>query len=182
LKGENHVLDPCDVASDSAVAQFASAVLDAHGPPDLLLNNAAIINANAPLWEVPAQDFSEVIDINIKGVTNVIRHFLPAMIERGSGIVINLSSGWGRSTSPEVAPYCATKYAIEGLSSALAQELPSGLAAAAMSPGVIDTDMLRSCFGVDSSLHEDAESWAVRAVPFLAALDLTCNGVALTAP
>ena len=46
------------------------------GPPDLLVNNAAAINRNAPLWRVPAEEFSRVVDVNVKGVTNVIRHFL----------------------------------------------------------------------------------------------------------
>ena len=78
---------------------------------------------------------------NIKGVASVIRYFTPAMIDRGTGVIVNFSSGWGRSTSPEVAPYCATKWAIEGLTGALSQELPAGLAAVALNPGVIDTDM-----------------------------------------
>src|SRR5207253_6336818 len=52
--------------------------------PGLLLNNAAIINKNAPLWKVSAEEFDRVIDVNLKGVVNVIRHFVPAMIERGS--------------------------------------------------------------------------------------------------
>ena len=115
--------------------------------PDLLLNNAATINPNAPLWKVSADEFSYVIDVNIKGVANVIRHFVPRMIERGSGVIVNFSSGWGRSTSPEVAPYCATKWAIEGLTRALAQELPAGMAAIPLNPGIINTDMLQSCFG-----------------------------------
>ena len=81
-----------------------------------------------------------MIDVNIKGVANVIRHFVPAMIARESGVIVNLSSYWGRSVSPEVAPYCATKWAIEGLTRALAQELPQGLAAVPLNPGIIDTD------------------------------------------
>ena len=59
-------------------------------------SNAATINRNAPLWKVPAEEFSQVIDVNVKGVVNVIRHFLPAMIERGRGVVVNFSSWWGR--------------------------------------------------------------------------------------
>ena len=59
-----------------------SSVLQSHAAPDLLLNNAALINRNAPLWQVPAQEFSDVIDVNIKGVANVIRHFVPAMVKR----------------------------------------------------------------------------------------------------
>src|SRR5262249_12701264 len=115
-----------DVAREEEVISWAERVLRTFGPPELLINNAAVINRNAPLCEVPAEQFDRVIDINIKGVVNVIRHFAPAMIARKSGVIVNFSSGWGRSTSPEVAPYCATKYAIEGLTKAFAQELPDG--------------------------------------------------------
>ena len=142
--GPPHDFYPVDVASDEAVKSWASIVLTSHGPPDLLLNNAGIINKNARLWEIGAREFGEVIDVNIKGVANVIRHFAPEMVKRKSGVIVNFSSGWGRSTDAEVAPYCATKWAIEGLTQSLAQELPSGMAAIPLNPGIIDTDMLRS--------------------------------------
>tara|TARA_B100000212_G_scaffold120599_2_gene90274 strand:- start:251 stop:925 length:675 start_codon:yes stop_codon:yes gene_type:complete len=171
-----------DVTSDIAIGLFAKELADKLGPPDLLVNNAGVINANAPLWEVPSEEFGKVIDINIKGVYHCLRHFAPLMIDRGSGIMINLSSGWGRSTSPEVAPYCATKWAIEGLSQAMAEELPHGVAVAAMNPGIIDTDMLRSCFGAHASSFGNATQWADRAGPYLAGLDASINGQALTSP
>jgi NAD(P)-dependent dehydrogenase (short-subunit alcohol dehydrogenase family) len=148
----------------------------------LLFNNAGVINANASLWEVPPEEFGKVVDINIKGVYHSLRHFAPLMIARGSGIMINLSSGWGRSTSAEVAPYCATKWAIEGLSQAMAQELPYGVAVAALNPGIIDTDMLRSCFGADTSSFGNATEWAERTGPYLAGLDASINDQSLTAP
>lgn len=169
-----------DVASDEAVRSWAERVLQSHGAPDLLLNNAALINRNAPLWEVGAQEFSEVVDVNIKGVANVIRHFVPAMVARRSGVIVNFSSGWGRSTSAEVAPYCATKWAMEGLTQALAQELPSGMAAVPLNPGVINTDMLQSCFGSSASAYPTAEEWAKSAVPFLLKLGARDNGGPLT--
>jgi len=133
----------------------------------LLINNAALINRNAPLWKVPAKEFSDVIDVNIKGVTNVIRHFAPAMVARNSGVIVNFSSGWGRSTDAEVAPYCATKWAVEGLTQSLAQELPSGMATVALNPGIIDTEMLRSTFGGSATSYPKPEDWAKRAVPFI---------------
>ena len=123
---------------------WAEQVLASGGPPDLLINNAAIITNKGTLWEVPAEEFERLIDININGVVRVIRDFVPAMVKLSKGVIVNFSSGWGRSTSPEVAPYCASKYAIEGLSKALAQELPRGMAAIPLNPGIIDTDMLRS--------------------------------------
>jgi NAD(P)-dependent dehydrogenase (short-subunit alcohol dehydrogenase family) len=171
-----------DVANDNQVQVWAKQVLREHGTPDLLLNNAAVINRNANLWDVPVDDFSRVVDVNIKGVTNVIRHFVPAMIARGGGVIVNFSSGWGRSTSREVAPYCATKWAIEGLTRALAQELPKGMAAVPLNPGVIDTDMLRSCFGGDAASYPTPARWAERAVPFLLALGPKDNGRSLAVP
>jgi NAD(P)-dependent dehydrogenase (short-subunit alcohol dehydrogenase family) len=148
----------------------------------LLINNAALINHNAPLWKIAAAEFDSVIDVNVKGVANVIRHVLPAMIAAGSGVVVNLSSGWGRSTAPEVAPYCATKWAIEGLTRALAQELPPGLAAVPLNPGIIDTDMLRSTFGGKASNFLTPEEWAEAAAPFLLQLGPKDSGRPLTVP
>ncbi len=171
-----------DVCDDAAVRSWAESVLSAAGPPDLVVNNAAVINSNQPLWDVPVCDFDFVIDTNIKGVANVIRHFVPAMISRATGVIVNLSSGWGRSTSPEVAPYCATKWAIEGLTRSLAQELPRGMAAVPLNPGIIDTDMLRSCFGGDAASYPSADRWAQSAVPFLLGLGPKDNGRPLTVP
>lgn len=180
--GENHLFRAIDVTDENAVAAFCDDIVTRYRAPDLVLNNAALINASAPLWEVPAEEFDRVIDVNLKGVANVIRHLVPAMIQRGSGVIVNFSSGWGRSTSPEVAPYCGTKWGIEGLTAALAQELPPGLAAVALNPGIIDTEMLRSCFGDGAGAYGDAVDWAERAVPFLEKLGPGDNGGALTAP
>lgn len=175
-----HRFDVVDVRHDGDVAAWARACLAAGAVPDLLLNNAAQINGNAPLWQIDAEQFDAVVDVNIKGVANVIRHFVPAMVARGTGIVVNFSSGWGRETDPLVAPYCATKWAVEGLSKALAQELPQGMAAIPLSPGIIDTDMLRSCFGGEAGAYPSAETWARSAVPWILGLSGRDNGRSLT--
>jgi NAD(P)-dependent dehydrogenase (short-subunit alcohol dehydrogenase family) len=177
-----HDFAAVDVADASAVNAWAKRLLDAHGPPDLLLNNAAVMNTVAPLWEIPADEFEHLIDVNVNGVARVLRAFLPAMVERKKGVIVNFSSGWGRSTSPEVAPYCASKYAIEGLTLALAQELPKGMCAVPLNPGIIDTDMLRSAWGDGASSYPSPARWAERAVPFLLGLGPAHNGKALTAP
>jgi NAD(P)-dependent dehydrogenase (short-subunit alcohol dehydrogenase family) len=168
------------VASDEQVAVWAKTILATHAAPDLLLNNAALINRNAPLWKISAQEFSAVMDVNIKGVANVIRHFVPAMIARRSGIIVNFSSGWGRSADADVAPYCATKWAIEGLTAALAQELPPGLAAVPLNPGIINTAMLQSCFASGANNYPTAAAWAKTAVPFLLKINSADNGRQLT--
>lgn len=178
--GGTHLFSVIDVAQDDKVKDFAKRVIERQGPPDLLLNNAAVINRNAKLWEVSADEFSTVLDVNVKGAANVIRHFVPAMIREKKGIIVNFSSGWGRSTDAEVAPYCASKWAIEGLTLSLAQELPQALAAISLNPGIINTEMLQSCFGESASAYPTAQQWAKRAVPFLLGLTSADNGKQMT--
>ncbi len=173
--GDPHQFEVVDVRDERQVGAWAGRVLAA-GVPNLVVNNAGLINRNASLWEVPAAEVDDVIDVNLRGVIHVIRYFLPAMIEQGRGVLVNMSSGWGRSVSAEVAPYCATKWAVEGLTRALAEELPSGLAAVPLNPGVIHTQMLESCFGSEAASHESPAQWARRAVPLLLDLDHRHNG------
>jgi NAD(P)-dependent dehydrogenase (short-subunit alcohol dehydrogenase family) len=177
-----HYFSPVDVASDEEVAKFCHDARAATGAPQLLINNAAIVNEPAKLWEIPAEEFDQLTAININGTANMIRHALPMMLEQGHGMIVNLSSGWGRSTSPEVTPYCASKWAIEGLSQALSQELPRGFGVVALNPGVINTRMLRTCWGEHAESYEDATAWAKTAAPFLLGLKSSQNGQALTAP
>lgn len=177
-----HQFAVVDVALADQVNAWIKDLLNSGDPPDLVLNNAAIINSNRPLWEVSVDEFERLLSVNIAGVFHVVRAVTPAMIERNSGVIVNFSSGWGRSTSPEVAPYCASKWAIEGLTRALAQELPPGMAAVPLNPGIIDTDMLRSCFGADAEHYPSADQWAQTAVPFLLGLGPKDNGRPVTAP
>ena len=100
-------------------------------------------------------------------------------------MVVNFSSGWGRSTSPEVASYCASKWAIEGLTQSLAQDLSAAggtVAAVALNPGIIDTQMLRSCFAEGASQYPDPADWVRIAGPFLLSLNGKHNGRSLDIP
>jgi NAD(P)-dependent dehydrogenase (short-subunit alcohol dehydrogenase family) len=177
-----HEFSAVDVAYESQVEPWAARLLSSHGAPDLLINNAGVINQNAPLWQVPGEEFDRVIDVNVKGVANVIRHFVPAMVARKSGVIVNFSSGWGRSVAADVAPYCASKWAIEGLTLALAEELPRPMAAVPLDPGVIDTDMLRSCFGGAANRYPPPSKWVLRAAPFILALNSRDNGKPASIP
>jgi NAD(P)-dependent dehydrogenase (short-subunit alcohol dehydrogenase family) len=229
--GPAHRFDVVDVSSDASVAQWATSVLASHGAPDILVNNAAAMNDRAPLWEVSAEEFDAVVDANVKGVANVCRRFIPAMLEgagagagggagagAGAGaasaasppsirVVVNFSSYWGRSTSSGVAPYCATKWGVEGLTSALAQDLdgatraagakgkakgqgqagaaraPSRVVAVALNPGIIHTEMLAKCFGEDgASGYPDAATWAKAAAPYILGFSAKDNGASVTVP
>ena len=177
-----HRFDVVDIGSNDDVQTWAETIIHDMGPPDLLLNNAGLINESARIWETPPEEFSRLVDVNIKGVYHIVRHFVPAMVERNAGIIVNFSSGWGRSTSPMVGPYCATKFAVEGLSKALADELPPGMASIPLNPGVIHTDMLETCWGQEAANYPNPSKWAQRVVPFLLTLSAEQNGRSLTAP
>ncbi|MDF1741983.1 MAG: SDR family NAD(P)-dependent oxidoreductase [Verrucomicrobiales bacterium] len=180
--GGEHFFSGLDVADENSVKLFAEETLSQIKAPDLLINAAASINEPAPLWEVPADEFSQLMEVNLTGVHRIIAAFTPSMISAGSGVIVNFSSGWGRSTAPDVAPYCATKWGIEGLTQALAHDLPPGLAAVAFNPGIIDTAMLQKCFGEEASHYPGPGEWAKIAVPFLDSLDAGHNGQSLTCP
>ena len=173
-----------DVKNDKAVQSWANSIISQFGPPDIVINNAAIINDNTPFWEISCSDFDRVIDINIKGVANTIRAFLPSMlsIPSGSGLIVNFSSYWGRSVSSDVAPYCTSKWAIEGLTKALAEDLPKSLATVALNSGIIATEMLESCFGSAASQYPSPEQWAEDAASFILSLGHKHNGASLTVP
>ncbi|MFM2295790.1 MAG: 3-oxoacyl-[acyl-carrier-protein] reductase FabG [Verrucomicrobiota bacterium] len=177
-----HDFYPVNIASDSAVKSWASVLFTSHGVPDLVLNNAGVINRNASLWEIEAREFNEVVDVNLKGTANVIRHFGAEMVRRKSGVIVNFSSGWGRTAEAEVAPYCASKWGVEGLTQSLAQELPRGMAAVAVNPGIINTEMLRNCFGGSAASYPAPDAWAKIAVPFLLTISAADNGKQLTVP
>ncbi len=174
--GGRHDFYVVDVASDEEVKSWASLLLISHGAPDLLLNNAGVINNNGRLWEIGPVEFSAVIDTNLKGTANVIRHFLPGMLKRKSGVVVNFTSGWGRSTDAEVAPYCASKWGVEGMTMAFAQELPSSMAAVSFDPGISNTRMIQSLFGKAASAYISPAEWAKKAVPFLLQIGPPENG------
>lgn len=169
-----------DVTDPVQVDTWAKRTLAGGRSPDLLINNAGAMNTNALLWQIPAEEFSRVIRVNLTGTFHCIRAFVPSMIAAGRGGIINMSSGWGTTTSPLVAPYCASKWGVEGLSQALAQELPGQLFCVALNPGVIDTDMLRSCFGASAEQYPSVREWSQRAAPYLLTLSRRENGMSLS--
>ncbi len=171
-----------DVADAAQVEAWASRVISSYGAPDLLVNNAGIMNTNAMLWEVSPKEFEQVLRVNLLGTFHCIRAFVPTMIARGQGGIVNFSSTWGTTTSPLVAPYCASKWGVEGLSQALAQELPGQLFCVAVNPGVIDTEMLRLCFGGTAEHYRSVHDWARAATPFLLELTRRHNGLSLNVP
>ncbi|EAO53562.1 Short chain dehydrogenase [Bacillus thuringiensis serovar israelensis ATCC 35646] len=128
-----HDFQVIDISDSQQVNNWANYILNRHKAPNLIINNASIVNQNAQLWKITAQEFENVMNVNVNGVVNVIRAFVPAMVVRKEGIIINMSSSWGREGEAELAPYCASKFAIEGITKSMALELPYGMAVVAFS-------------------------------------------------
>jgi len=164
-----------DVRSAAAVEEWAARV----GEVDLLLNNAGVALPPEFLWRTEPADFEKVIATNLTGVFLVARAFLPGMLRRGRGVIANFTSDWGRTVSPLYAAYCASKFGVEGLTRALAEELPAGVAAVLVDPGDVNTDMLRLAVGEEASAAPGAAEWAARAAPRLLALSPHDNGQTL---
>jgi NAD(P)-dependent dehydrogenase (short-subunit alcohol dehydrogenase family) len=162
----------CDVSDPAQVR----ALRQRTGPVDLLVNNAAVIHEPRPLVDVPLAEWRRLFDTNVLGMVAVLQAYVPDLNARGRGVVCNLSSTWGKSTAPRQAPYCATKFAVEGLSSALAAEVAPGVAVLAVNPGVVATDMLRTCFEGEIAGATAPEACAAAFVRMLRRVTPAWNG------
>jgi 3-oxoacyl-[acyl-carrier protein] reductase len=127
-----------DVTDAAAVREAAGRI----GPVDILVNSAGIIGPNAPLWEIPLDEWERTFAVNVRGTFNTCQAFAPGMIERGWGRIVNLASMAGKDGNPNMSPYSASKAAVIGLTKSLGKELAtSGVLANAIAPAVIATPM-----------------------------------------
>jgi NAD(P)-dependent dehydrogenase (short-subunit alcohol dehydrogenase family) len=132
-----------DVDSDESVREAIVAIQEAHGPIDVLVNNAGIERAGS-IEELPLADFRAVMETNYFGAIRCIQALVPHMRQRRSGCIINVSSVAGRISSAPLAPYTSSKWALEALSEALAGEMKTfNVRVAIVEPGIIDTAMAR---------------------------------------
>ena len=178
-----HDFQVIDVSDSQQVNNWANYILNTHTAPDMIINNASIVNQNAQLWKITAQEFENVMNVNVNGVVNVIRAFVPAMVARKEGIIINMSSSWGREGEAELAPYCASKFAIESITKSMALELPHGMAVLALDPGgSISTPMLKSCAPQYINESPTPETWSHKAIEYILNITIDKNGDSLTCP
>jgi NAD(P)-dependent dehydrogenase (short-subunit alcohol dehydrogenase family) len=179
LRYPKHDFRVVDVSDDCQVRDWAAEVTERYGAPKIVINNAAVLNAREPLWKLDDQEFSKVLDINVKGVVNVLRHFIPSMMVRRDGFVINLISRWGKQIEERLTPYCASKWAVVALTRALAEELVStGIAAISLNPGIVQTEMLKRYLHNTDELdsYPSADEWAQIAVPPILSFTIQAAG------
>ena len=136
---EFRALDVTDLADMQAFVAFAQ---DKFGAVDVLVNNAGVMPLSA-LHELKVEEWNRMIDVNVRGVLHGIAAVLPAMRERKSGQIINVSSVGAHQVSPTAAVYCATKFAVNAISEGLRQENPD-VRVTVISPGVVESELADS--------------------------------------
>jgi len=138
---------PCDVADEASVQALFARVADAFGPVDILLNSAGAL-VNVPFAELAAADWDHVLNVNLRGTFLCCREAFRAMIPQGGGIIVNMSSlsgVRGVEKFPGLSAYNTSKFGVAGLSEILAVEgRPHNIRVIAVSPGAVDTEMLRA--------------------------------------
>lgn len=132
----------CDVTAAADVKEAAARVLETFGAPEVVVNNAGVIR-RAAVHEMSLEDFRLVVDTNLTGTFLVTRAFLPAMLERHRGRLLQLASISATLGSPRASAYCAAKWGVVGFTKSLAEELRgTGLVTMSILPGSVDTSML----------------------------------------
>lgn len=133
---------PCDVSSPEQVGALATKAKEHLGRVDILVNNAGIA-ASAPLKRISLEDWNRIFSVNVTGTFLCTQAFLPEMVQRKWGRVINVASIAGLAGAAYISAYSASKHAVVGFTRCLAAEVaPSGVTVNAVCPGYVETDMV----------------------------------------
>ncbi|MGP6172224.1 SDR family NAD(P)-dependent oxidoreductase [Microbacterium sp. A196] len=145
---------PVDVSDAAAMDALVQGVFDKYGRLDVMFNNAGI-SLLKPILETEDSDFQRLVDVNFRGVFNGVRAAGRAMVKQGSGSIISTASNGGSSATAGQAVYCATKFAVIGMSKAAAIELaPSGVRVNTLSPGTMLSGMVPDDPELHARLHK----------------------------
>lgn len=145
-----------DLGDVQAIERMSQEVLARTGHVDVLVNNAAV-SMSGLLTDITPSERRRLFDVNVLGTIECTRIFLPQMVHRKSGCILNISSMWGQVGASCEVDYSASKAAVIGFTKALAQEVaPSGIRVNCIAPGVIRTPML-DCYDTETlqSLAEE---------------------------
>jgi 3-oxoacyl-[acyl-carrier protein] reductase len=157
-RGGRALAAPCDVANDAAVDEFFARIAVELGPVDILVNNAGVVH-DVHVAFLDTARWDRVLDVNLRAAYTCVRAVVRGMLLRRWGRIINISSPSARMPRPGQTAYAASKAGLEGFTRALSRDLaPKGILVNAVSPGLIDTDMLKK-------VTPEARSSLVSSVP-----------------
>jgi NAD(P)-dependent dehydrogenase (short-subunit alcohol dehydrogenase family) len=146
--------DTMDVRDHDQVHRYIEGVVARRGRIDILVNNAGWAEPLGILEQVTDEQYDQCMDTNVKGVFHCLQAVLPIMKKQNSGIVINVASRAGSKGHPGLAVYSASKFAVRGLTQAVARECAQegkDIQVISLSPGGVDTDMRAALFGKEDS-------------------------------
>jgi 3-oxoacyl-[acyl-carrier protein] reductase len=136
------IAGPADVTADVTDEGSLRNLADSIGPVDVLINSAGIVGPNKPLVETTPEEWRRVLDVNVIGTVNTLRIFVPGMLERSWGRVVNIASMAGKDGNPNLSAYSASKAAVIGLTKSVGKELATtGVIVNVIAPAVIATPM-----------------------------------------
>jgi NAD(P)-dependent dehydrogenase (short-subunit alcohol dehydrogenase family) len=131
-----------NVADRNQVEAFAGQVIKERGQVDILINNAGV-GVGGSLLDTNIEDYEWIFSINYWGVVYGLKYFLPHMVARKYGHVVNTASGAGLCSIPAMSAYCSTKFAVVGLSETLRAEVRRyGIGVSTICPGIINTNIV----------------------------------------
>lgn len=141
-----------DISDQDLVQEKLKDIPKEYSSPDFLINNAGMVRELNKTWETPWEDIDVMIDTNIKGLLYMTSHFVPAMLARNSGHIINIGSISSHDTYPGGSIYCATKYAVKAITDTLRKELvATPLRVSMISPGLAETEFSLVRFAGDKA-------------------------------
>ncbi|MGI4950191.1 MAG: SDR family NAD(P)-dependent oxidoreductase [Janthinobacterium lividum] len=141
LDASRHVVELTD---EAAVRAAAAETLARHGRIDILVNNAGITGGNAPTWELPAEQWRRVVDVNLVGPMLACAAVIPGMVAAGYGRIVNIASVAGKEGNPNASHYSASKAGLIALTKSLGKELAGqGVLVNCVTPAAAKTDIFK---------------------------------------
>lgn len=134
-----------DVRNEADVEGMILKTIEKCGRIDILVNNAGVVHMNH-IEETSIEEYDEMMDTNVKGTFLCTKYAVPYLEKSENGKIINISSGAGKHGLSDLSVYCASKFAVNGMTEALASELSGRVMVYSVCPGAVDTEMYRSIF------------------------------------
>ncbi|HEX7534786.1 MAG TPA: SDR family oxidoreductase [Syntrophales bacterium] len=140
LKHGDAALYRLDVRDGGSIRRLVKSVTDRFSSLDILINVAGVLTEK-PLMEQSAKDTANQVGVNLLGLINVTRSFLPLLQRQKEAVIINIASGLAKEVLPKLTVYCATKWGVRGFTQAISQELPDKVRVYCVNPGLTATRM-----------------------------------------